>query len=73
MKITLKVDVNDRQVDNLHFDVQTWLQMFARDQWRISETEEFDGFKLMTFEFRDALDAVDFQQWRDIGRYVKRT
>lgn len=73
MRVTLKIDLTDRANDQIRFDIQTWLQLFARDQWRTIETEDIDGLKLLTFEFRDPLDAVDFQRWRSIGRHVCRS
>jgi hypothetical protein len=73
MIVTLRIDINDRQFDQLRFDIQTWLLMFARDECWISEIEDVDGFTLMTFDFRDALDAVDFPLWRDIRLYAQRT
>jgi hypothetical protein len=73
MRVTLKIDLTDRANDQLRFDIQTWLQQFARDQWRTSEAEDIDGLKLLTFDFRNPLDAVDFPQWRGIGRHVCRS
>jgi len=73
MRVTLKINSNDSGNELLRFDIQTWLQLFARDQWRTSEAEDIDGSELLTFEFRDPLDAVDFQRWRSIDRHIHRS
>ena len=67
--LTLETDLEDQKNDQLRYDIRTWLQLFARDQWRKSESEDSNGKKLITFEFRHPLDAMDFYLWRDIYRY----
>ena len=73
MIITLRIDTNDRIATSLDFDIQNWMQWCTRDLCEITETKDFDGFKLMTFDFRHPLDAVDFQYWDGVRRYVLRT
>ena len=73
MHVTLVFDPSDHLTNGLHFHIQTWLLMFARDECRISEAENEDGYTVLTFDFREILDAADFMYCLHFHRYVRQT
>ena len=73
MRMALEIDPSNLRSAALRADIQNFLRFMARGQWRISEEEDFDGAVLLTLDFRDPLDAADFQRWGDIRRHVRRS
>jgi hypothetical protein len=73
MRVTIEIDPNSRDDDNLVHTIRLWLHHSARGKWSTSESENINGLTLLTFDFRDSLDAVDFQGWRDVARHIRRT
>lgn len=73
MRVTLTIDPADRRTEAIRHDVTTFLTHIARDQWHTSEDVDLDGVTDLTADFRDPLDAADFQRWREVARHVRRT
>jgi hypothetical protein len=74
MRVTFKIDPTDREDDILRHDIQTWLHYHGtRDEWQISEEDDFEGMTELTVDFRDPLDEADFRLWRGIGRRARRS
>ena len=72
MRVTFKIDPTDRGDDILRHDIQMWLRYHGtRDEWKISEEDDFEGMTELTVDFRDPLDEADFRLWRGIGRCAR--
>jgi hypothetical protein len=41
-------------------NAERWLRHHARDRWRLREDEDSDGREILTFEFINPLDGMDF-------------
>ena len=77
MRVSFLLDGNDRRTGNLLDDVQTWIHFFARSGCEMHEegVDDEDGTDrtLLTVEFCDPLDAVDFWLWRGISHRGRRS
>ena len=61
MRVAITIDPRDPHRDWVRDDAEWWLRHHARDRWIVRETEDFDGRGVLTFEFMDPLDGMDFQ------------
>ncbi len=73
MRITIEIDPSSYRSSELLYDIQAFLHFMARDRWQITEDEDFDGCTLLTVDFRDPVDAADFQMYREIRHHVRRS
>ncbi len=60
MRVVITIDPRDPHRDLVRDDAEFWLGNRARSRWRVREGEDLDGRRTLTFEFRDPLDAMDF-------------
>jgi hypothetical protein len=60
MRVIITIDPRDPHGDLVRGEAEFWLHHHARSQWRVREDEDWDGREVLTFEFDDPLDAMDF-------------
>jgi hypothetical protein len=60
MRVIITVDPRDPRRDLVRDDAEWWLRRHARDRWRMREGEDWRGREVLTFEFMDPLDGLDF-------------
>ncbi len=60
MRLAITVDPRDPHRDWVRDDAEWWLRHHARDRWRVREGEDYYGREVLTFEFMDSWDAMDF-------------
>ena len=60
MRVAITIDPRDPHRDWVRDDAESWLHYNARDRWRVREREDLRGRVVLTFEFDNPLDAVDF-------------
>ena len=60
MRVVITLDPKDPFRDEVRGDAEFWLPHHARDRWRVREDEDSDGREVLTFEFMDSQDAMDF-------------
>ena len=60
MRVVITIDSRDPHRGFVRDDAEFWLRHHARDRWITRETEDFDGRGVLTFEFMDPLDGLDF-------------
>jgi hypothetical protein len=60
MRVVITIDPREREPDWVRGSAELWLANRARSSWRVRESEDFDGRQVLTFDFADPLDAVDF-------------
>ena len=60
MRVVITIDPQDPHRDCVREDAEFWLGNHARSTWSVHEDEDWDGHDVLTFEFSDPLDAMDF-------------
>ena len=60
MRVVITIDPEDPHRDLVRDDAEFWLGNRARSGWRVREDEDMDGREVLTIEFADPLDALDF-------------
>ena len=60
MRVAITIDPQDPHRDRVRDDAEFWLRHHVRDRWRVREGEDPDGREVLTFEFMDSQDAMDF-------------
>ena len=60
MRVAITIDLQDPHRDRVRDDAEFWLQQHARDRWHVREGEDCGGREVLTFEFMDSLDAINF-------------
>lgn len=60
MRVIITIDPREPEPDWVRGSAELWLANRARSGWRIREGEDLDGRGVLTFDFNDPLDAVDF-------------
>ena len=60
MRVVITIDPRDPHRDSVRDDAEWWLGNRARAGWRVREGEDRDEREVLTFEFDDPLDAMDF-------------
>ncbi len=58
IRVVIVIDPTDPHRDWVHDDAEFWLGSRARSGWRVRE--DWDGCEVLTFEFDDPLDAINF-------------
>jgi hypothetical protein len=64
MRVAITIDPRDPHRDWVRDDAEWWLGNHARDRWRFREQEDLRGRVVLTFEFDNPLDAMDFNVLR---------
>ncbi len=75
MRVAITIDPRDPNRTYVREEAESWLHDHARAGWRVREQEDLHGRLVLTFEFSDPLDAVDFHVLRcaipeHLGRLV---
>jgi hypothetical protein len=60
MRVIITIDPRDPHREWVRDDAEFWLGNRARSRWRVREGEDWDGREVLTFEFDDPFDAMDF-------------
>jgi hypothetical protein len=60
MRVVITINPRDPHRDLVRGDAERWLRHHARDRWRVREDEDHDGREILTFEFMDPRDGMDF-------------
>ena len=64
MRVAITIDPRNSSDDFVRDDAEWWLGNHARDRWRVREQEDSRGRVVLTFEFDNPLDAMDFHVLR---------
>ena len=64
MRVAITIDPRNSSYDSVRDDAEWWLGDHARDRSRVREQEDPRGRVVLTFEFDDSLDALDFHVLR---------
>ena len=60
MRVVITINPRDPHRDLVRGDAERWLRHHARDRWRVRDGEDADGREILTFEFMDPRDGMDF-------------
>jgi hypothetical protein len=60
MRVVITIDPREPDPGWARSSAELWLANRARSGWRVRESEDLDGREVLTFDFADPLDAVDF-------------
>jgi hypothetical protein len=72
MRIDFLIDNDDRRTGTLMHDINMWLVFHARAGCEMNEQDAGD-LTLLTVNFHDPLDAMDFWAWRGISHRGRRS
>lgn len=60
MRVVINNNPRDPHSDLVRDEAEFWLGNRARSGWRVREGEDLEGCEVLTLEFDDPLDAMDF-------------
>ena len=60
MRVVITIDPREPDPDWVRGSAELWLANRARSGWRVRASEDSDRRAVLTFDFTDPLDAVDF-------------
>jgi hypothetical protein len=60
MRVVITIHPRDPRRDLVREDAERWLRHHARDRWHAREDEDLDGRAVLTFQFMDPRDGMDF-------------
>jgi hypothetical protein len=61
MRVAITFNPRDPHRDLVRSHAERWLRHLVRDRWRLREDEDRHGREVLTFEFMDPRDGIDFQ------------
>lgn len=64
MRVAITIDPRNSSDNFVRDDAEWWRGNHARDRWRVREQEDLHGRVVLTFEFANPFDAMDFHVLR---------